>query len=437
VGKSFKIAAVSAEGYAGPIEKNLENLKKILQNLKKKKVKIALFPEGYLTGFTDSCWGSDHAWKNVLTLNSPEIKEAVKIIRQAKIYVSFGFWEDKKGTPVMSQLLVGPKGIIGHQQKTHPAEGYNSKAEKNEVIDLGFCRVGTIICKDAGYPEAAKVLSLKGADIILRAIAGGDKTKKGRPQADEFNDSMATIRAYENCCYFIQTNWSGSFTRVSDNSKRHFMGYAAIADPNGKIIAHSKGDFSANQIIIAEVDVDKYNSDRLWQKASRVPAVYGQISSRPVFETLSLSMEKNVFFKKYQVSAPFPIKTIKKATSAPHIKVFSSPELNEALISKKGFSAKNNPKSLVAESVYVNLYDFFGPLPKHAVYLVTQYNSSKKINMNLHVMGSDAAEVWMNGKQVTQYSNKNIGSSIDTCKKISLKKGENIFLIKSANERVR
>lgn len=80
----------------------------------------------------------------------------------------------------ISSLVIGKHGkILGRQAKTHPFGEEKTKVAASphyEVFDVGDCVVGVMVCYDAVFPEAARILALKGADIIFcpaRILGGG------------------------------------------------------------------------------------------------------------------------------------------------------------------------------------------------------------------------------------------------------------------------
>jgi predicted amidohydrolase len=131
---------VACSGVRGPADRNLEILDMNLRRLRAKGVRLALFPEGFLTGYTDGSRGNEYSCANAARMDSRAVTKAVRLAKKHRIYASVGMWEDA-GVPGMSQILMGPEGVLGHYRKAHPAEGYGVNGTDLEVVDLGFCRV--------------------------------------------------------------------------------------------------------------------------------------------------------------------------------------------------------------------------------------------------------------------------------------------------------
>ena len=86
--------------------------------------------------------------------------------------------------------------IVGEYRKTHlpPEETFQTtEGEDIDTIDLDCARVGVLICYDMFYPEAARVLSLKGAEIVFHPTFGygwhdsaGEATLRARASDGSF-----------------------------------------------------------------------------------------------------------------------------------------------------------------------------------------------------------------------------------------------------------
>jgi N-carbamoylputrescine amidase len=139
--------------------------------------------------------------------------------------------------------------------------------------DLGFPafdtskgRIGTLICWDQWYPEAARLTSLAGAAILFYPTAIGwhpdEKPKHGAAQRDAWR-TVQLGHAIANGVYVAAVNRVG-FEPANPNgdpaepaSKRgiEFWGSSFICDPFGIVIAEASTD--AEEILIAEVSLDR------------------------------------------------------------------------------------------------------------------------------------------------------------------------------------
>jgi 5-aminopentanamidase len=139
------------------------------------------------------------------------------------------------------------------------------------VHDLGGLRVGINICYDGSFPEAARVLVLLGADLVLLPT----NWPTGALTAARY---IVPARALENHIYYAAVN------RVGEERGFHFIGQSRIVDCAGETLAAGKAD--VEDIIYAEVDpawardkqvvkiAGKYEINRV---ADRRPEMYGPL----------------------------------------------------------------------------------------------------------------------------------------------------------------
>ncbi len=103
--------------------------------------------------------------------------------------------------------------------------------------------LGTMICYDWRFPEAARTLALKGADLIVCPSNLVTHLWHG----------VMPARAVENKVYFAVANRTG--TEVNDGEELFFNGESAIYDYNGKQIC--KAGIKEEQILFAEIEPQK------------------------------------------------------------------------------------------------------------------------------------------------------------------------------------
>ena len=129
--------------------------------------------------------------------------------------------------------------------------------------DLGFKsfatsygKIGTLICWDQWYPEAARLTALKGASIIFYPTAIGwhphEKDEHGKAQFESWQ-TVQRGHAVANGVYVAAVNRVGLEKQTEDSAGIEFWGSSFIADPQGVIIAQASTD--EEEIIIADVDL--------------------------------------------------------------------------------------------------------------------------------------------------------------------------------------
>ena len=167
-------------------------------------------------------------------------------MRLAERARTHGFWiaasllEAHDGAVWNTGVLIDRHGgFVGKYRKTHPTIGeslLNGTVPGNEypVFQTDFGTVGYLICYDNHYPEVARSLSLRGAEILLFSNAGD-----GREQGDLWEPYVRT-RALDNQVHIVAAVNKPSQTMV--------------VSPRGEILGRADG--SPGGIVQAECDLD-------------------------------------------------------------------------------------------------------------------------------------------------------------------------------------
>jgi N-carbamoylputrescine amidase len=119
-----------------------------------------------------------------------------------------------------------------------------------QAFDTTYARVGTLVCWDQWYPEAARLTALKGASILFYPTAIGwhqhEKAEFGAAQASAW-EIMQRAHAIANGVYVAAVNRIGHEGPSSGGLE--FWGRSFVADPFGRIIAQAADQ--ADEVVIA------------------------------------------------------------------------------------------------------------------------------------------------------------------------------------------
>jgi N-carbamoylputrescine amidase len=130
-----------------------------------------------------------------------------------------------------------------------------------QAVDVAFGRVGTLVCWDQWYPEAARLTALQGAEVLLYPTAIGwhpaEKAEFGSAQYDAWQ-TIQRGHAIANGVYVAAVNRVGmEHGDVAGNRVEgkgiEFWGGSFLADPFGRVIAKASHD--AEEILIGEIDL--------------------------------------------------------------------------------------------------------------------------------------------------------------------------------------
>jgi N-carbamoylputrescine amidase len=158
--------------------------------------------------------------------------------------------------------------------------------------DLGFKafptqkgKIGTLICWDQWYPEAARLTALQGAEVLFYPTAIGwhplEKEQYGENQHGAWMNVMKG-HAVANGVYVAAANRIGLEQYIEGTAGIQFWGSSFIAGPQGEILAQASHD--KEEILIAEVDLDlQENVRQNWPffRDRRIDA-FGDITKRAI-----------------------------------------------------------------------------------------------------------------------------------------------------------
>ncbi|WP_026752797.1 carbon-nitrogen hydrolase [Sediminibacter sp. Hel_I_10] len=158
--------------------------------------------------------------------------------------------------------------------------------------DLGFKNhatkkgnIGTLICWDQWYPEAARLTALKGSEVLFYPTAiGWHPQEKEQYGPNQYGAWMNVMKghAVANGVYVAAANRIGLEQYLPDTKGIEFWGASFIAGPQGEILAQASHD--KEEILIAEVDLAQQENVRQnWPffRDRRIDA-FGEITKRAI-----------------------------------------------------------------------------------------------------------------------------------------------------------
>jgi len=122
------------------------------------------------------------------------------------------------------------------------------------VWNTKFAKIGVLICWDQWYPEAARITSLLGADILFYPTAIGwhpaEKAEFGQAQVEAWR-TMQRSHAIANGVFVASPNRVGHEDEPGTDGIE-FFGHSFIADPFGRLLADAPN--TNTEILIAKCD---------------------------------------------------------------------------------------------------------------------------------------------------------------------------------------
>lgn len=193
--------------------------------------------------------------------------------------ISTVYEEESPGLYYDTAMVIDPEGqIVEKYRKTHPAglraveKIYFRYGTKFPIIDILGWKVGINICYDLSFPESARILAVKGAELIIvpycipagyvgsehnsehtsaPGVAGEEFMDRGRWM--RWWDSLIQTRAYENVAYVAPVN------HVGQEGKAVFFGGTKLVAPDGETVVQAE---EQDDIIVADLDRDLFEQTR-------------------------------------------------------------------------------------------------------------------------------------------------------------------------------
>lgn len=153
-----------------------------------------------------------------------------------------------------------------------------------EPIKTSLGRLGVLVCWDQWYPEAARIMALRGADILIYPTAIGYESSDSDEEKARQREAWITVQrghAVANGLPVVTVNRTGHEPDPSGQTKGiKFWGSSFVAGPQGELLYQAPQDREVEHII--DVDMKRSENVRRWWpflRDRRIEA-YGNILKR-------------------------------------------------------------------------------------------------------------------------------------------------------------
>jgi N-carbamoylputrescine amidase len=152
-----------------------------------------------------------------------------------------------------------------------------------KVFKTKFATIGVLICWDQWYPEAARITSLMGAEVLFYPTAIGWATSQDELTNSEQFNAWQTIQrshAVANGLHVVSVNRVG----LEQNGAMKFWGGSFVANPLGRVLHQAPHD--KEEVEVVEIDLSKTDSIRVhwpFMRDRRIDS-YGPITQRFIDE---------------------------------------------------------------------------------------------------------------------------------------------------------
>ena len=232
--------------------KNEVNVHTATEQMRKVPADMYVLPELFNTGYNFA--SADELDRVAEKAEGATFRAIAGFAQRHSSYVAYGFAEMADHV-YNSAALVGPGGLIGTYRKVHLFDRENLFFHPGNlgypVFELPIGRIGLMICFDWIYPEAARSLALKGAQLIAHP------SNLVLPHGP---DAMVT-RCLENRVFAATADRVGHENREGIDVQ--FIGASEIISPRGEILARlgkTEEGIAVVEVDLADADEKKINS---------------------------------------------------------------------------------------------------------------------------------------------------------------------------------
>ncbi len=219
------------------------------------------------------------------TAQHPSVIAMQALAKQLGVAIPTSFFERDEHHYYNTLAMIGADGeIMGTYRKSHIPDGpgYEEKFyfrpgnDGFKVWDVFGARIGIGICWDQWYPETARCLALKGAQVLFYPTAIGSEPKDADMDTSRMWRRAMIGHAVSNCMPVVAANRIGH--EGSQDAGNTFYGHSFIADEWGDMLAQFGREETG--ALVAELDLETARRHRAsWGFfRDRRPQLYGRIA---------------------------------------------------------------------------------------------------------------------------------------------------------------
>lgn len=270
----YKVAILQKRAINDEIDKNVQAIIEAMEEASSNGTDILLLPECFMTSYN-----LPMTYEKSIDDTDIRINKICKLAKEHQIGVVLTSFTKGENAPQNSAFVINKNGeILMKYSKVHTCDFADEKTVEPgkgfKVCDCDGVKLGVMICYDREYPESARILMLKGAEIILVPNDCGS-------MAPRIN--ALSTRAYENMVGVAMANPNGINAGCS-------CAYSPICwDREGNCVDNTilLADELSEGLFYAEFDMDsirEYRKNEMMGNTFRKVDAYGALLNRDIKE---------------------------------------------------------------------------------------------------------------------------------------------------------
>lgn len=270
----FKVAILQKRAVNAEINRNVKSIITAMKEAAENNADILLLPECFITGYD-----LPMTYEKSIDDNDERIERVCRSAKEYQIGVVLTAFTKGNTQPQNSAFVIDKSGnILMKYSKVHTCDFADERTVESgkefKVCNFEGIQLGIMICYDREYPESARILMLKGAEVILVPNDCGSM----QPRINALS-----TRAYENMVAVAMANPNG------ENAGRS-CAYSPICwDRDGKCVDNTVllADETTEGIFYAEFDMEairEYRNREMMGNTFRKVDAYRELLSKEVKE---------------------------------------------------------------------------------------------------------------------------------------------------------
>jgi len=244
----------------GDVEANLQKHLDYIEQAKKQKADLVVFPELSLTGYVLQDLVATVAHRP--TEDDSIFKHLLKASEDLDLVVGFVDEDSRHRFFIASTYLSGGRVLHVHHKVYLPTYGlfdegrFFAWGDRVRSFDTRFGRAGLLICEDFWHASPPYLLWLDGADLMLFSSASPGRGLTDREKLESARWVERVSKAYAS----MFTSFVVHCNRVGYEDGLHFWGGATVNDPNGELVA--QGPYFEEALTLVELDLNQLRRTR-------------------------------------------------------------------------------------------------------------------------------------------------------------------------------
>ena len=272
--KTLKVGIIQQANTAD-VSKNRANLIAKVKQLAKEGAELVVLQELHDSLYFCQVESTDN-FDLAVSLSGNECQEYAETAKECGIVLVTSMFEKRAAGLYHNTAVVYEKdgSVAGKYRKMHipddPAyyeKFYFTPGDLGfEPIQTSVGKLGVLVCWDQWYPEAARLMALRGADMLIYPTAIGWESTDTDAEKARQQGAWQTVQrghAVANGLPVITVNRVGHETDPSGQTNGiQFWGFSFVAGPQGEILYQAPSDKEIETIV--EIDMERSEQVRRW-----------------------------------------------------------------------------------------------------------------------------------------------------------------------------